>query len=63
MERVVIEGGQRRGRTLANEAAMRRALADGKEVFTGPRNGVWFAVTLDGDKITYTALPKRPEGV
>lgn len=60
-ERVLIGHGQRKGRLLTNEPAFRKALADGKEVFTGPKVGVWFSVALnDADEIVYTALPKRP---
>lgn len=63
-ERVLIEGGKRYGRRLANEAAFRKALDEDKEVFTGPRNGVWFAVDFDEDgNAVYTALTARPEGV
>lgn len=62
-ERVLIDGGRRNGRALQAEPAFRKALAEGKEVFTGPRQGVWFAVTLDGEMIVYTALPAQPEGL
>lgn len=63
-ETVNIPGGHRQGRSLGNEAAFRAALADGKRVFTGPRNGVFFEVTIGADNvIAYTALPKRPDGV
>lgn len=66
-DRILIQGGKRQGRTLANEAAFRKALAEGKRVFTGGPNlnGVWFEVTLpdpDGP-VVYTALTARPEGV
>jgi hypothetical protein len=60
---ILIEGGRRQGRTLQNEAAMRRAMAEGKTVYT-VRNGVFFAVTAPGDgPVVYTALEQRPEGV
>lgn len=63
-ERVLIEGGRRSGRTLQFEHVMRKALADGKEVITGPRNGVWFSVTLSDDgSLSYFPHTKRPEGV
>lgn len=62
-DRVLIAGGARMGRTLQYERAFRKALADGKDVFTGPRNGVWFRVSLDGQDVVYTALTARPEGV
>ena len=63
-ETVLIAGGKRMGRTLANEKAMREAIAAGKDVITGPRNGVYFAVKLnEDDTINYWPHPKRPEGV
>lgn len=63
-ERVLIEGGRRQGRTLQFEAAFRAAIAEGKEVVTGPRNGVWFAVSLnEADQIVYAPFEGRPEGV
>lgn len=60
-ERVLIDGGPRRGRTLLNESAFRGALAQGKQVFT-ERLGVVFEVTLNDGDIVYTALPFRPDG-
>lgn len=63
-ERVLIDGGRRQGRALQHEPRFRQALAEGSRVFTGPRQGIWFEVTLDGaDAIVYTALTARPEGV
>lgn len=64
-DRILIDGGRRQGRTLQNEAKFRAALAEGKQVFTGPRNGVWFSVDVDeaDDSIIYTALTARPEGL
>lgn len=63
MERVIIYGGRRQGRSLSNEATMRRALAEGKEVVTGPRNGVYFSVTLEGDAIRYVPYERRPDWI
>lgn len=62
-ERVLIDGGRRNGRTLQNEPRFRQALEEGSRVFTGPRQGVWFEVTLLDGAVVYTALEKRPEGV
>lgn len=65
-EAVLIDGGPRNGRRLNNELAFRRALADGKDVYTfrgKDGGGVWFRVTLDGDDVRYTALIGRPAGV
>lgn len=66
-EQVLILGGRRQGRTLQAEPTFRKALAEGKRVFTGGPNlnGVYFEVTLpdpDGP-VVYTALTARPEGV
>ena len=63
-ERVLIDGGVRTGRKLQFEHVFRKAIAEGKEVITGPRNGVWFGVSInDADEIVYWPHPKRPEGV
>jgi hypothetical protein len=63
-ERILIAGGRREGRTLQFEHVMRAALAEGKTVFTGPRNGVWFEVTAREDgALNYFPHTKRPEGV
>lgn len=62
MERVLIEGGRRSGRTLTAEPAFRSAIAKGQEVYT-LRNGVYFAITPDGEAVVYTALAERPEGI
>lgn len=61
-ERVLIDGGPRRGRTLLNESAFRAALAQGKRMFT-ERLGVVFEVTLEDAAIVYTAHPFRPDGL
>lgn len=65
-EPVMIPHQRRQGRTLAAESAFRKALDEGKRVFTGgpSLNGVYFEVSLGEDgAIVYTALERRPEGV
>lgn len=62
-DRILIPAGARIGHAkLANDAEFRAKLAEGIEVFTLIR-GVYFAVTLAKDVVTYTSLAARPEGV
>ncbi len=64
-DRVLIPGGKRisPGR-LQFEEAFRKALAEGKEVVTGPRAGVYHRVTQREDgSLSYWPFPSRPEGV
>lgn len=64
MEKVLIEGGRRIGYAkLSNEEALRSAIADGLDVYT-QLNRVYFRVTLGtDDKLLYTALTQKPNGL
>ena len=62
-EMVLIAGGRRQGRTLANERDMRAALAEGRLVFTR-LNGIFFAVSIGEEgEVVYTAQERKPEGL
>lgn len=59
---ILMEGGRRQGRTLANAAALKAKVDEGFRVIVH-RNGVYFDCIADGDDLTFVALPKRPEGL
>lgn len=59
---ILIDGGKRTGSGLQAEPLFRAKIGEGYQVFT-QRNGVFFQIGLDGDRVVYKAMPKRPEGV
>ena len=65
MATVLIDGGPKIGKgQLRYEQAFRNAIAEGHDVITGPRNGIWFSVSAQPDgTLRYWPHLGRPKGI